>query len=448
VALAVVADLVTLGIGIAAMGRDILAIWWEVVLWGAAAAAMGLAAIPLAGGGQLGLDMPVLLAAGYVFGPIPAGLIAFAAYVDLRELRGAISLHRALFNRAQTSLSVMGATAVFWAVRAEASVWPGAVFGALLAVSLDALMNVMLVGGVVALHQRVPPAVALSKLRLGSPLEFVGTYASFGLLSLLLAENYLAVGPWSLLLFMTPAVLARNAFTKAARLELAERDIRTQRRALRKASGSVAEERRDERLSIAADLHDDVLPSLFKVHLIGQVLRQELATGQLLAMEDDLPELVRATDEASEALRSLIHDLRASPLGAGGLVHTLGLLVDQMKLETSTKFETDLQEVRASPVVELLAYQVSREALRNAVRHSKASLIRVSVLHEDDDIRLIVEDDGIGFSPATVDSDSHFGLALMRERAELVGGLLRIDTAVGVGTRVVARLPATRPHKT
>jgi hypothetical protein len=43
-------------------------------------------------------------------------------------------------------------------------------------------------------------------------------------------------------------------------------------------------ERRDERLSIAAGLHDDVMPPLFRVHLLGQVLRQELATGQLLAM--------------------------------------------------------------------------------------------------------------------------------------------------------------------
>lgn len=430
------------------MGRDLLAIWWEVLLWACTAAAIGLAAIQLSGGAQLGLDMPVLLAAGYVLGPIPAGLIAFAGYVDVREFRGAITVDRALFNRAQTSMSVMAATALFRAVSAEASVWPAAVIGALLAVSLDALINVAMVAGVMALHQRVSPAAALSRLRLGSAAGFIGTYGSFGLLSLLLAETYLTVGPWALLLFMTPAVLARKAFTQALRLELAERDIRVQRHALRQASGSMADERRDERLAIAADLHDDILPPLFRVHLIGQVLRQELATGQLLAMEDDLPELLRATDEASGALRSLIRDLRVSPLGSGGLAHTLGLLIGQMKLDTTAGFVADLEEVEGSPVVELLAYQIAREALRNALRHSKALQIQVSLKREEDDIRLVVEDDGIGFTPATVDADRHFGLALMRERVELGGGILWVDSVPGSGTRVVARLPASRQDKT
>jgi signal transduction histidine kinase len=213
---------------------------------------------------------------------------------------------------------------------------------------------------------------------------------------------------------------------------------------MREASERIVDERKDERLSIAAGLHDDVLPPLFRVHLMGQVLRQELATGRLLALEDDLPELLRATDEASETVRSLIRDLRTSPLGTAGLSRTLELLVRDLSLETDISLEADIDEVAGSPVVDLLTYQVAREALRNAIRHSHAGSVRISLRRDGDDIRLVVEDDGVGFSQLGVDTQHHFGLALMKERVELGGGLLQVDSAAGSGTRVVARLPAAR----
>ena len=67
----------------------------------------------------------------------------------------------------------------------------------------------------------------------------------------------------------------------------------------------------------AAGLHDDLLPRLFRVHLLGQVLRQQLATGQLLAMEDDLPTLIRATEEASETAQSQIAPASSVPRVSG-----------------------------------------------------------------------------------------------------------------------------------
>jgi signal transduction histidine kinase len=57
-----------------------------------------------------------------------------------------------------------------------------------------------------------------------------------------------------------------------------------------------------------------------------------------------------------------------------------------------------------------------------------------------------VEDDGIGFEPESVDQQTHFGLSLMRERIEIVGGVLHIDSRAGEGTRILARLPSTIEH--
>jgi signal transduction histidine kinase len=417
----------------------------DMLAWTLAVAIVGVVSIQTPAGPQLGMDMPVLLAAGFVLGPIPAGWVAVAGYVDLRELRGEIALDRALFNRAQTSLSVMAATGLFALVGAPPNHWPVAFLAALVAVGVDCVVNYAMVAGVVTLHERLSPRASFDRLRLGSLIAFAGTYFCFGLLSLQLAEVYILIGIWGLVLFATPLFLARRALATSQQLERAELRVGVQLRALRQSSARVADERRDERLTIAAELHDDVLPPLFKVHLLGQVLRQELATGQLLAMEEDLPALVAATNEASQTLRERIRSLRSSPLGTYGLSRTLRLLVRQLTVESNITFQEQIDDVKATPVVELLAYQVAREALRNAIQYSHAALIRVILLREEDRFRLIVEDDGCGFVPTQVDESRHFGIALMRERVEMAGGVLQIESAPGEGARLAARLPLTNP---
>jgi signal transduction histidine kinase len=442
----ILADIAILVVGAALTGRELLDSRFDLILWAAAAAAIGVAAIQVPSGQQLGMDMPVLLAAGFLFGPIAGGIVAFAGYVDVREFRGEISLQRALFNRAQTSLSVIAAAAVFSGLGFEANVLPAAAVGAVLAVSVDCVVNYGLIAGILALQERIPPWVSLRRLRLGAALQFVLTYAAFGLQSLLLAQVYLTAGTWALPIFAIPILLAREALSQGQTLEWAKTKLGVQSRALQNATNRIADERRDERLALASGLHDDVLPPLFKVHLLGQVLRQELSTGQLLAMEDDLPELLRATDEASNTLRSVIRGLRLSALGTGGLAHTLQLLIRELQGESTITFRTQIEEVAGTPVVELLVYQCAREALRNALQYSRATEINVELRQSDDDISLLVEDDGQGFSPEFVDTTRHFGLALMRERVELAGGILKIDSSTEAGTRLFVRLSSKNTH--
>jgi signal transduction histidine kinase len=93
-------------------------------------------------------------------------------------------------------------------------------------------------------------------------------------------------------------------------------------------------------------------------------------------------------------------------------------------------------------LIQLLAYQVAREAIRNALRHARASEITVHVVDVEGNLRITVEDDGIGFEPDSVDQQVHFGLALMRERIEIAGGVLYVDSRLGEGTRIIARLPS------
>lgn len=223
---------------------------------------------------------------------------------------------------------------------------------------------------------------------------------------------------------------------------MADRTLERSHRALKTVTKRIADERRDERLNVAAGLHDEVLPPLYKVHLMGQVLRQDLASGRLLALEDDLPELLDATERASEAMRVVIRELRRSSLGPGGLTETLRLLVKHFEQECDARFSVELEDVGGAPLIQLLVYQVAREALYNAVRHSGASEIRVRLVREATDMRIVVSDNGRGFDPDAVDSAAHFGLQLVRERVELAGGLVRVESRPGGGTELIARLPA------
>lgn len=415
---------------------------WQLIVWAGFIALVGLAPVATVDGPQLGLDLPLLLAAGFLYGPLVAGLLAFISYVDLRELRREIPHTRAAYNRAQTSLSAMSAALVFGLLGGGVGDWPRAALAATAALGVDCLVNYSMVVLAVTLTDHRQARQSLSRLKFGSGSVFILTYGCFGFLGLLLAETYVKLGAWGLCSFVFPVLLAWLAFSQGRRLDDAESHLYLRGRAIESLSGRIADERREERLSVAAGLHDEVLPPLYHVHLMGQVLRQDLAQGRLLTLEEDLPHLLAATDEASEALRRLIRDLRGSPLGPGGLCSTMRLLATELEAANPhIRIDLELDEPDVAPMVQLLAYQVAREALRNSVRHAQATRVHVRLFHESSYLKLIVADDGMGFDPAAVDTGQHFGLQLMKERIELFGGDFFVDSQAGVGTNLVARFP-------
>jgi signal transduction histidine kinase len=138
----------------------------------------------------------------------------------------------------------------------------------------------------------------------------------------------------------------------------------------------------------------------------------------------------------------VIRGLRESPVGASGLGKTLDLLIDELSSKSRVLIHADLEPVQASAAIQLLTYQVAREALENALRHSDALNIYVGLHLEDDAIRLVVRDDGSGFVLDQVDATTHFGLGIMQHRVENAGGVFHVSSEPGGGgTRIVARLP-------
>jgi signal transduction histidine kinase len=413
----------------------------ELGLWAAIVATVDLVPVRVWGSVSVSMSFPVALAAGMIFLPTEAAVIAFVGSFDPRELRGEVSLAKSLFNRCQVAASVMAGSAIFHQLAGTVFDWPAVLVPGLAALLLDAGVNFILVALAVAIEDRSAPRGVLVRMFSASPWHYLAGYLLLGLLALPLAAAVAVGGVWALLLFLAPLVLAREMFRQTQRVLHATERIRRKDAALLGAAGEAARERKDERLALAGELHDEVLPFLFKVHLMGQVLKQDLASGRLLELDDDLPELLQATDAAQRAIRDLLGDLRRSPLGAAGLVPTLRILIDQLVAAGSPPVTIYEEEFESTPLAQLLAYQVIREALHNAAKHAAASRIEVHLSADESMVRVSVTDDGSGFDLSAVDGNRHFGLQIMKERLEAAGGRMFVDSRLGSGTMVAASIP-------
>jgi signal transduction histidine kinase len=306
------------------------------------------------------------------------------------------------------------------------------------------LVNYSLVAVATALVTHRTVKAVLAKMTFGSADAFVPTYASFGFLGILLAEAYVAVGFWGVVAFTGPLLLARSAFLHRHGLESAYRSLRARGQALQRVDERIAAERKDERSRIAEALHDEVLQNLYNVSIRTHVLREDLRTGSLLNLDDDLPALLRSSELAIQELRDVIRDLRKSTIGHAGLVDTLGLLINHLRDESGMRFVTKIDLVSLEASAELLIYQIAREALINAVRHSRAQAVWISLNETEGRIELRIEDDGIGFDPrdSDLDKDSrHFGVELMKERAAQLGGEFMLSASPGGGVVIHLAVP-------
>lgn len=414
---------------------------FELGLWAAVVAVVDLLPVRVWGSVSVSMSFPVALAAGMVFLPTEAALISFLGSFDPRELRGEVTLAKSIFNRSQVAASVMAGSALFHAMGGDVLEWPSVLLPGLLTLLLDAGTNSLLVVSAVAIQAHMSPRAVVAKMFGSSPLHYLAGYVLLGLLALPLSAATAVGGVWALLLCLAPLVLAREMFRQTQRFLLASERLRAKDAVILGSTGEMARERQDERLKLAGELHDEVLPSLFKVHLMGQVLRQDLARGRLFELDEDLPELLSATERAQRAIRDLLGDLRRSPIGPGGLLPTLRMLVDQLGSAGGPSVVLNVEEVKGSPVSQLLAYQVIREALYNAAKHAKASQITLRLMSDSSIIRIAVADDGVGFDLQDVDRERHFGLQLMTERLEAAGGRMIVDSKLGEGTTVAASLP-------
>lgn len=192
-----------------------------------------------------------------------------------------------------------------------------------------------------------------------------------------------------------------------------------------------------ERNRLARELHDTLAHSLTALSVSLETVKAyfDIDREKTREMIDMSLEVTRkGVDETRRALKAL----RSSDLVDMGLILAIKKAAESAASRFSLDLELDLQDPMPSlsPDVEQTILRVTQEAIENITKHSQAKKFSIHLSSNTHTI-LIVEDNGVGFDLRSRDASGHFGLVGMRERAELAGGHLKIESGKGRGTKVV-----------
>jgi PAS domain S-box-containing protein len=196
----------------------------------------------------------------------------------------------------------------------------------------------------------------------------------------------------------------------------------------------------EERRRLAGEIHDDSVQIMTAVGVRLETLRRKLDDGP---HSEAVEGLQRTVEESIGRLRHLLFELRPPALDREGLIPALRMLVERIEPEPGQAFRVE-SELGAEPTPEarLVLYRIAQEALTNARKHAGPGEVALSLGERDRGVVLRVRDDGHGFDPsASTMMPGHIGLSSMRERVEMAGGWLRVDSAPGRGTTVEAWVP-------
>jgi signal transduction histidine kinase len=203
---------------------------------------------------------------------------------------------------------------------------------------------------------------------------------------------------------------------------------------------------------LARDLHDGptqlVAGMLMRLDFIQKALTRDPSL-----VEGELNQLIDLGQRATHQMRTLLFELRPLVLETQGLVPALNTFLTRrqqeeagttLHLEVKTERE-DEQLTRRDPKDEAAIFAIVQEAVNNALKHAQADNIWVRLAEQADELMVMVQDDGVGFDTAAVESGyerrGSLGMVNIRERAELVGGRLTLRSVLGQGTEVMIRVP-------
>ncbi|MFN8371615.1 MAG: PAS domain S-box protein [Anaerolineae bacterium] len=190
-----------------------------------------------------------------------------------------------------------------------------------------------------------------------------------------------------------------------------------------------------ERQRLARELHDAVTQTLFATSIMAETLPRLWDTDPALVRER-LGDLERLTRGALAEMRTSIFEMRPETLTETDFSRLLGTLADTILSKSAIEVALHADSgMSLLPNVQLVFYRVAQEALNNVIKHSGATQLNIYYTNDTERAVLTIRDNGMGFNPAQVES-GHFGLKIMRERAESVGAVLEVTTHQDTGTHI------------
>ncbi|HVV06145.1 MAG TPA: ATP-binding protein [Puia sp.] len=199
----------------------------------------------------------------------------------------------------------------------------------------------------------------------------------------------------------------------------------------------------DERERIGHELHDNVNQILTSAHLYLTVLTRDCPE-----FEDVRKRTIDILQMGIEAIRQLSKEMVMFDLKEEGLIGSISNLVKDLyktKLFNILFIHSDASRVEALDKCRKIAlFRVVQEQVKNIIKYSQSKNIQIALHCMDDQIRLLVRDDGIGFDPAT--TKKGLGLSNIYERAMLYKGKVLLDSAPGRGCSLIVNIPYFQPN--
>jgi len=226
-------------------------------------------------------------------------------------------------------------------------------------------------------------------------------------------------------------------------------DARRVRELNRALAGRLIVSQEEERQRIARELHDDLSQKIAVLNIDIDRLSHQLPQADHRAW---LRRISAQAAEIAEHVHDLSYELHPARLKTLGLLESLRVLCSEFSTqrEVNVSFTaTDAElPLGIDPAISLCLYRIAQEALHNVARHSQSDHASVRLFCDGGDLCLQVSDGGVGFEPHS-SRQTGLGLVSMRERVAVLNGKLLVHTAIGRGTRIVARIPLpVRRHHT
>ena len=195
----------------------------------------------------------------------------------------------------------------------------------------------------------------------------------------------------------------------------------------------------EQRQLLAHELHDSLAKTFASLRITEHIIGENLSVGDEL-LRTNSSEREKTVDIAYRELRDLIARFRMS-VDEPGLVPSVQAIIQRFREESEIQayFDNDLEGIHFSEDTELQVARIVQEALNNVLKHSDANTVRIMMKRASDkECRVLIEDDGKGFSPGESQEESgeHLGMIIMQERAARIGGKLCVESEPEDGTRL------------
>jgi signal transduction histidine kinase len=224
-----------------------------------------------------------------------------------------------------------------------------------------------------------------------------------------------------------------------------ERELVSCAEQLRALAQRLAEVREDERRRLAQELHDRVGQNLTALDLNLAVIRSALPPETFSRVGERLADCLGLVEHTAEIVSDMMTELRPVVVDDLALMAALRREGKQFSLRTGVPVQLRGQEPapRLTSAVRNALFRIAQEALTNVAKYARGSQVDLTLDSSVEHVRMILADDGCGFDPSLISSCTGrrgWGLRIMRERAEAVGGRFQIQSLLGEGTRVTVEV--------